>query len=187
MGVGQSVNSRAHRAVFLDRDGVLDRAFVAGDKPHPPVSVDQLEILPGVREALAALKAKGLLLVVVTNQPDVARGTIRRDVVEAINAELMQQLPLDDIRVCYHDDPDNCDCRKPRPGMLLQAAEKFGIDLSASFMVGDRMKDVEAGKRAGCQTILIDLGYAEPRTTEPDNVARSIDEAARWILDRIAA
>lgn len=175
------------RAVFLDRDGVLDRAIVVDGKPHPPATVDQLEIPPGVREALDALKAHGLLLVVVTNQPDVARGTQRRQVVEEINAALMERLPLDEIRVCYHDDRDDCDCRKPRPGMLLQAADKFGIDLAASFMIGDRRKDVEAGRRAGCQTILIDQGYNEPGTTEPDHTAHSMDEAARWILERSAA
>ena len=114
------------RAVFLDRDGVLNRAFLHADgKSHPPASPQQLEILPGVMDVCQSLRRAGFLLIVVTNQPDVARGTQRREVVEAINLELRRQLPLDDIRVCYHDEADNCPCRKPKPGMLLEAG--FGL------------------------------------------------------------
>lgn len=170
------------RAVFLDRDGVLIRATVREGMPRPPASLAELELLPGVAEACAMLHEAGFLLIVVTNQPDVARGTQRREVVEAINHALRDQLPLDDIRVCYHDDADHCPCRKPEPGLLLQAAHDWSIDLSVSFMIGDRWKDIEAGRRAGCKTIFVDYGYAERKPDRPDHRVSSLIEAVDWIL-----
>ena len=175
-------NGGIRRAVFLDRDGVLNRALVREGKPYPPAGPAELEILSGVAEACAALRQAGFLLIAVTNQPDVARGTQRREVVEAINQVLHTHLPLDDIRVCYHDDGDHCPCRKPEPGLLLKAARDWDIDLSASFMVGDRWKDIEAGRRAGCKTIFVDYGYAEREPDSPDHRASSLMEAVDWIL-----
>jgi transaldolase len=172
------------RAVFLDRDGVLNRAIVRNGKPYPPSGPAELEVLPGVIDACIALRAAGFLLVVVTNQPDVARGTQRRELVEAINDALRAQVPLDDIRVCYHDEPDGCTCRKPRPGLLLQAARDGQIDLANSFLVGDRWRDIEAGHRAGCTTILINYGYTEAQQSAPDCYVRSLPEAADWILNQ---
>lgn len=170
------------RAVFLDRDGVLNRAIVRRGKPYPPTGLAELEILPGVVEACRALQEAGFVLVAVTNQPDVRRGTQQRETVEAINRALQSRVPVDDIRVCYHDDRDACVCRKPSPGLLLEAAKQWRIDLHASFMVGDRWKDVEAGRRAGCKTILIDYGYRETPERIADHCVRSLAEAARWIL-----
>jgi D-glycero-D-manno-heptose 1,7-bisphosphate phosphatase len=170
------------RAVFLDRDGVLNRAVVRSGKPYPPASANELEILPGVASALARLKAAGYALVVVTNQPDIARGTQRRDVVEAIHARLAATLPIDEFRVCPHDDRDACSCRKPKPGLLEAAAMAAGIDLGASFMVGDRWRDIEAGHAAGCRTIFIDYHYNELRPHAPDVIVRSLAEATDWIL-----
>jgi D-glycero-D-manno-heptose 1,7-bisphosphate phosphatase len=172
----------SRRAVFLDRDGVINRAVVRDGLPYGPDLVDELEILPGVKEALSRLRDAGFRLVVVTNQPDVARGTRRREEVEAMNAALAAALALDDIRVCYHDDADNCTCRKPKPGMLEDAARDAGLDLSRSFMVGDRWRDVGAGRRAGCTTIFIDHNYAERRPERPDAIVGSLPEAADWIL-----
>lgn len=172
------------RAVFLDRDGVLNRAIVRDGKPHSPSGLSELEVLPGVGDACAALRRAGFLLIVVTNQPNVARGIQRREVVEAINDALRAQIPLDDIRVCYHDDSDGCACRKPRPGLLLRAAEDWGIDVANSFLVGDRWRDIEAGRRAGCTTIFIDYGYAEAQQSVPDCHVGSLAEAADWILHR---
>lgn len=169
-------------AVFLDRDGVINRSIVRDGLPYAPDTVDELEILPGVAEALARLKVAGFRLVVTTNQPDVARGLQRRDVVEQINATLTVALPLDEFRVCYHDDRDGCDCRKPQPGLLLAAARESGLDVAASFMVGDRWRDIEAGRRAGCRVIFVDHGYAERRPDNPDYTASSLSEAADWIL-----
>jgi len=181
------VSGPRRRATFLDRDGVLNRTVVRNGYPGPPAALAELEVPPDVPGALARLKSAGLLLVAVTNQPDVARGTQQRDVVDSINMALRAALPLDDMLVCYHDDRDGCDCRKPQPGLLVQAAARHGIDLSASFMVGDRWKDVEAGRRAGCASILIDHGYPEGGRDRcsPDRTVRSLSEAAAWILARM--
>jgi transaldolase len=171
------------RAVFLDRDGVINRAIVRGGKPYPPADILQLEVLPGVAQALERLRAAGFRLIVVTNQPDVARGVQTRETVEAIHAELLARgLPLDDFRVCYHDDDDDCACRKPKPGLLLAAAQEEGLDLTSSFLVGDRWRDIEAGKRAGCTTLFIDYRYVELERSQPDVRVRSLAEAANWIL-----
>ena len=171
-----------HRAVFLDRDGVINRSLIRDGKPYPPYNLAELEILPGVPEALDRLRAAGFRLIVVTNQPDVARGRQKREMVEAIHAVLQDRLAFDGLRVCYHDNADQCNCRKPAPGMLIVAAEEHNIDLAASFMVGDRWRDIEAGRRAGCTTILIDYGYAERLRSEPHMRVKSLHEAANWIL-----
>lgn len=179
------MTSRLHGAVFLDRDGVLNRAVVRDGRPHPPSRVEDLEVLQGVDEALSVLVAAGYVLIGATNQPDVARGTQRREVVEEMNRALIDRLPLADILVCYHDDRDECDCRKPKPGLLLRGAARYSIDLSRSFLIGDRWKDIEAGHRAGCRTILIDYGYAETGTgIRPDIKVGSLPEAAAWILSQ---
>jgi len=174
------------RAVFLDRDGVINRVLIRDGKPHPPASVGELEILPGVERGLRSLRRAGFVLVGVTNQPDVARGTTRRETVEEINALLLETLALDDILVCYHDDGQGCDCRKPRPGLLIQASRRFGIDLHASFMVGDRWRDIEAGRLAGCRTIFIDYGYAEPAPKQPDLTVTSTSDAMEWIFSVVS-
>lgn len=171
-----------NRAVFLDRDGVLNRAVMRSGRPYPPASLAELEILPGVPQALGKLRERGLLLIGVTNQPDVARGTQTREVVEAINARLLAELPLDEIRVCY-EDGDDAFCRKPNPGMLLEAAHRHAIDLPASYLVGDRWRDMEAGHRAGCRTVFIDRGYDERLPDPPaERTVRDLPEAADWIL-----
>lgn len=172
-----------NRAVFLDRDGVLTRALVRDGKAYAPVTPDEMEIDADAPAALARLKAAGFLLVVVTNQPDVGRGVTRREDVETMHATLRAALPLDAIYVCYHDNRDNCDCRKPRPGMLLDAARDHDIDTAASFMVGDRWRDVDAGAAAGCQTVWIDRGYDERAPNHPPNTrVESLRDAAAWIL-----
>lgn len=172
------------RAVFVDRDGVLNRVAVRDGRPHPPAGPNEVEVLPGVVESCAMLRGAGFLVIVVTNQPDVARGTQRRETVEVIHDLMRSRIPLDDIRVCYHDDADACACRKPKPGMLLQAARDWSIDLARSVMVGDRWRDVEAGRRAGCATVFIDNGYAEPRPESVDFVTDSLWAAGQWIVDR---
>ncbi len=170
-------------AVFLDRDGVLNRAVVRHGKPLPPTSLDELEILPGTASSLLDLKAHGFDLYVITNQPDVARGTRTRESIEAIHRQLASALPIDAIFVCYHDDKDDCDCRKPRPGLILEAQRKHNIDLGRSFFVGDRWRDIDAGHATGCKTILIDYGYDEHKSAlPPDAVVKSLREAADWII-----
>jgi len=148
-------------AVFLDRDGVINRAVVRDGKPYPPARLEDVEILPGAISSIQQLAEHGYVLISITNQPDVARGTQSREVVESINALIQSRLPLRDIFVCYHDNMDNCDCRKPKPGLILWAAEKYRLDLSQSWLVGDRWKDVAAGRTAGLKTIFVDYHYAE--------------------------
>jgi D-glycero-D-manno-heptose 1,7-bisphosphate phosphatase len=172
----------SRRAVFLDRDGVINRVVLREKKPYPPASERELEILPGVADALLQLKAAGFLLIVVSNQPDVARGTSSLSVVESINQALGAALPIDEFKMCYHDSSANCACRKPRPGMLLDAAHKWNIDLSRSFMVGDRWRDTEAGQAAGCDTFFIDYGYDEKQPEQVDHRVGSLLEAAKVIL-----
>ncbi len=169
-------------AVFLDRDGVINRSFVRAGVPHPPDNPAEVEILPGVREALDLLAAAGFLRIVVTNQPDVARGLQTVEAVEAINQVLTDNLPISASYVCYHDTGDNCDCRKPRPGMLIRAAREHGINLSASFMVGDRWSDVEAGRAAACRSFLIDMPYSQADRCNPEARVADLMEAARRIV-----
>jgi D-sedoheptulose 7-phosphate isomerase len=174
---------RSRAAVFLDRDGVINRAVVRDGKPFPPAGIDDLELLPEVASAMNSLKAHGFALYVITNQPDVTRGTQTREAVESIHQSLSSSLPIDDIFVCYHDDNDECGCRKPLPGLLLEARSKHNIDLSRSFVVGDRWRDIDAGHNAGCKTVLIDYGYRERAPARPpEATVRSLREAADWII-----
>jgi len=170
------------RAVFLDRDGVLNRAQVRDGRPHPPTGLAALEILPGVVAACAELAGRGFLLIGATNQPDIARGTTTEKAVAAINDAVVAALALDDMRVCPHDDGDGCDCRKPLPGLLTAAARDFDIDLRSSIMVGDRWRDVEAGLAADCRTVFIDRCYDERRPTGADFTCDGLPAAAAWII-----
>ena len=149
--------------------------------PHPPAGVEQLRLLPGVVEACHRLRDLGFVLVVVTNQPDIARGKQTRDEVDRMHDVLRGRLPLDEIVVCAHDDVDDCPCRKPRPGMILDAAERLDLDLAASVCVGDRWRDVEAAKRAGVTAIFVDRGYGERRPTDADAVVASLPDAVEFI------
>lgn len=174
------------RAVFLDRDGVVNDITVQDNVPHPPDTLDEFRLLPGVIEACQALHQTGFKLIVVTNQPDVARGTQTISVVESINNRMVELLPIDDVFVCYHDNSDNCDCRKPKPGMLLAASEKWDINLAQSFMVGDRSGDILAGAAAGCRTIFIERGtYGKKERCNPDWVAADLPEATAIILKEV--
>jgi len=185
MGVGSPGDDlMRRRAVFLDRDGVLNAAIVREGRPYGPASLGEMTVLPGVEEACARLKRAGYLLIVATNQPDIARGTTTRGDVDAINEALKSQLGLDEICVCPHDDADKCDCRKPKPGLLLDAAQRWNIDLAHSFMVGDRWRDVEAARAAGCRAVFLDYGYSEPRPEGADIVTSSLAAA---VPDLVAA
>jgi D-glycero-D-manno-heptose 1,7-bisphosphate phosphatase len=168
--------------VFLDRDGVLNRSLIRDGRPYSPSGLNEVEVPWGAPEACDRLRRDGFFRVVVTNQPEVARGRVTRQSVEEINDFLRSRIRLDDFRVCYHDNVDGCDCRKPKPGMLLAAAMDWRIELRQSFMVGDRWRDIEAGRRAGCKTILINYHYAEHHPAQADFVTNSLAAAADWIL-----
>jgi len=178
---------RAHShkaAVFLDRDGVLNRVLLRDGKPYPPTSLADFVILPGAPEACRLLKERGFYLIVVTNQPDVGRGTLKQELVEAIHAHMQRLLPIDRVEVSYDSGDENppSEFRKPRPGMLLRAARELGLDLSRSFMVGDRWRDIDCGHAAGCTTILVDYAYAEELRQSPHHRVKSLREAADVIL-----
>jgi D-glycero-D-manno-heptose 1,7-bisphosphate phosphatase len=175
------------RAVFLDRDGVLNRAVVRDGIPFPPANADELILYPDVVAGCARLKDAGFLLIVVTNQPDVGRGTQRREAVEAIHSKLCEVLPaIDHIEVCFHagaSHGDSCDCRKPKPGMLLRAAAAREIDLKGSFFVGDRWRDVDCAHAAGCRAVFIDRDYRELLREKPEFTVSTFGEAVRTILN----
>ncbi|MEX2528462.1 MAG: HAD-IIIA family hydrolase [Gemmatimonadota bacterium] len=170
------------RAVFLDRDGVINHAPLRHGRPYPPATLEEFEVLPGVPEALRALHEAGFLLIVATNQPDVTNGLQRYETVELMHQRLRETLPLDEIKVCYDMESPVSTRYKPQPGMLLEAARERNIDLPASYMVGDRWRDVGAGKRAGCFTVFIDRDYAEPLTEIPDATCTDLPQAVAIIL-----
>lgn len=180
----ENQNNEKRRAIFLDRDGVINRAIIREGKPYPPSSLEEFEILPGVDEACTRIKKAGYLLIVATNQPDVGRGTLPKDLVEEMHSSLLKQLPIDKVEVCYHPGrgKSNCHCRKPLPGMLVKAAVELGIDLKRSWMIGDRGTDIECGYSAGCTTILIGDGYNEAFKIKPNFRVRNLVEAVTIIL-----
>lgn len=174
----------ARRAVFVDRDGVINANMERDGRPVAPTTLEDFRLLPGVEDAVRRLRDAGLVVIVVTNQPDIATGRTTRATVEAMHALIRARLPVDDIRMCPHVDADHCACRKPKPGMILAAASERGIDLAASYVVGDRWRDIAAGRAAGCLTILVDNGYEPDRSHPPDAVVRSLTEAVDYIMGK---
>lgn len=175
-----------NRAVFLDRDGVLNRPMVRDGRPFPPARIEDFELYPDVPAACAQLKAAGFLLIVVTNQPDVGRGMQSREAIEAMHAKLGAALPgLDGIETCFHGGSaygQPCDCRKPQPGMLLRAALAHEIELNQSFLVGDRWRDVDCAHAAGCRAVFIDHGYIETLRCQPDYTVKTFSHAVEAII-----
>ncbi|HEY7247951.1 MAG TPA: HAD family hydrolase [Xanthobacteraceae bacterium] len=173
-------------AVFLDRDGVIVIPEFRDRRSFAPRRLADFKLYPDAGPSLSRLKREGFLLAVVTNQPDVGRGLVLRSEVEAMHQILRRELPIDTLKACFHQQDEHCDCRKPKPGMILAAADELGIDLARSFMVGDRGTDVAAGRAAGCATVFIDLGYDEPAPDAPDHVVHSVAEAAEIIIQTAA-
>jgi D-glycero-D-manno-heptose 1,7-bisphosphate phosphatase len=173
------------RAVFLDRDGVINRAVLRNGKPYPPADLTEFEYLAGVQGAINELRKAGYLIIVVTNQPDVSSGIQSESMVHLIHQKIIQDGLCDEVKVCFHLDRHGCRCRKPKPGMLLEAANRWNINLADSFMVGDRWRDIGAGKAAGCFTYFIDYQYEEQMQFEPDVMVKSLEEAANHILYQI--
>jgi D-glycero-D-manno-heptose 1,7-bisphosphate phosphatase len=171
-------------AAFLDRDGVLNEPVLRAGRPYPPEAVKDVRVLPGALESCRRLSDAGLKLVCVTNQPDIARGTQDSATVAAINEYVRELLNLDEVVVCPHDDVDGCDCRKPLPGMILEAATRLDLDVSRSVTVGDRWRDVEAGRAAGTWTVFVDYGYNERQPDGPDLIVKDLKEAVPWIIDK---
>lgn len=175
------------RAAFLDRDGVVIETDVRNGKPYAVRSLSRVVLLPGVEDAVAQLRAGGFKVFLITNQPDIGNGLVQPEIVEAMHALLAERLRLDGVYCCPHSQNAACDCRKPRPGLLLRAAREHGIDLLSSVMVGDRAGDVEAGRRAGCRTVFIDRSYAEAAPADADARVAVLPAAVSWILERLRA
>lgn len=171
------------RAVFLDRDGVLVIPEFRDGRSFAPKRLADFRLYPEARRCVSQLREAGYRIIVVTNQPDVGAGLVDRAIVESMHERLMRELPIDGLEVCYHTRQDNCDCRKPKPGMLVRAARRYGLDCADSVMVGDRASDIEAGRAAGCMTVFIDLGYRDEQPDRPDHVASSLANATRVILN----
>jgi D-glycero-D-manno-heptose 1,7-bisphosphate phosphatase len=169
------------RAVFLDRDGVINKVILCDGKPYSPRKYDEFVLNDGIREAVCKMKELGYKILVVSNQPDVARGEITQGILDLMTQKMRWELSVDEIYICPHDDPHGCSCRKPKPGMLIQAAEKWKIDLASSFLIGDTWKDIEAGKAAGCRTILLDAPYNQD--VQCDFRVNSLSEAVSVILN----
>lgn len=171
------------RAVFLDRDGVIAVPEFRAGRSFAPRRIEDFKLYPKAAESLQRLKRAGFLLAVITNQPDVGNGLVSRSEVDAMHEFLTRELPVDAVKACFHRQDDHCDCRKPKPGMILEAAGELDVDLKTSFMVGDRWSDIAAGSAAGCATVFIDLGYEERVPDAPDHVVHSIAEAADVIIE----
>ena len=171
-----------NRAVFLDRDGVVNLAYTRSGKPYPPTDLNELIILSGVKESVKKLKEFGFAVVVITNQPGISNGNSSNEIVNALHKEIALQTGIENFYICPHIEDDNCLCRKPKPGLLFEAAKALNIDLSKSYMVGDRWRDVEAGQTAGCNNFFIDYNYSEKRPSEPFVTVSSLLHAVDLIL-----
>jgi D-glycero-D-manno-heptose 1,7-bisphosphate phosphatase len=175
-----------NKAVFLDRDGVLIETNIVNGKPYAIKNIKDFKLTNGVKDAIRRLKKAGYLLIMVTNQPDVGRGVISDKTASTINYMIKSILRLDTIMMCPHTPEDKCLCRKPSPMMLIGAANAFNINLSKSYMIGDRWSDIETGEKAGCKTILIDKHYKNDKpATGQDHTVDDIREAVDWILGRV--
>jgi D-glycero-D-manno-heptose 1,7-bisphosphate phosphatase len=170
------------KGVFLDRDGVLIRAILLDGVPKPPIFKEDVEILDGVVEAIQILKNHDYIPVVVTNQPDVARGDTTQGQVESINTHIGAATQIDHFYTCFHDDADLCHCRKPLPGLIYRASIDLKLSPSRSVLIGDRWRDIAAGQSAGCKTYFIDYSYRERMPKMPFTKVISLLEAAHLIV-----
>lgn len=159
----------AVKAVFLDRDGVINHTVLRRGAQRAPQDLSEFTFVDGVHTTLAELQRRGYLLIVCTNQPDVARGWQSREQVDAFHAHILRELPIARIYACFHDRDDNCPCRKPKPGMLLEGERDLNVDLARSYMVGDRESDIEAGRAAGCRTIFFRHPNDDSQPTAADH------------------
>ena len=169
------------RAAFLDRDGVLNKTYLVQGVPRSPTSVDEVVILDGVSEAITRLKVHNFVPVVITNQPDVARGKILLKIVTEMNEFIGKSLGIEHFYVCTHDDQDFCSCRKPSTGLIDRAVSELNLDISNSILVGDRWKDIEAGQKSGCNNFFIDYSYPEKRPNAPFTKVLSLLEAVEIV------
>jgi D-glycero-D-manno-heptose 1,7-bisphosphate phosphatase len=169
--------------VFLDRDGVVNKIILKERRPYSPRELDQLEILEGVRDAVQIFQKLRFKVVVITNQPEISRGLITEDLTIEMHNKIREETGIESFYFCRHDDFHDCECRKPKAGMLLKAAEELNLDFSQSYLVGDRWKDIHAGQKVGCKCYFIDNHYDEPRPILPFHTVKSLYEAAILIRE----
>ena len=177
----KNINFRNRKAIFLDRDGTLNKAYIKNGLPISPSSLNKFKIIKGVKKSINRLKKLNFLCILITNQPDVFRGKISKKTVVKMNSYIKKKIKLDDMFVCYHDNEHNCSCRKPKPGLLVKASKKWKIDLNKSFMIGDRWKDILAGKKVGCKTIFINNNYKNDKKVKADFTFKSLLKAVNKI------
>ena len=176
------MKDQKRKAVFIDRDGVINKLVVIYGEKTSPKSLDQFEIFPYVAQATRRLR-KDYLVIVITNQPDVARGKMSEQELKKMNRKLFKLVEIDDLYICTHDDADNCQCRKPRPGMILEAASKWNINLEKSIIIGDSWRDMLAGKRAGIRTCYINHWSNSDGVIEYDFEAKDLSDAVKKIYE----
>jgi len=168
-----------NKAIFWDRDGIMNKVIMRKGETSSPWKLEEFEILPDVKKCLEASKEMGFLNIVFTNQPDISRGFLKIEDLEKMHKVILETLPVDEIKVCPHDDKDNCSCRKPKPGLILEAVKKWSIDLEKSYVVGDGWKDIKAGKAAGCKTFLLrreyNKNYQKDYDFEIDNLKKTVE------------
>lgn len=174
-------------AAFLDRDGVLNKLVVRNGRAGSPRTSEEFALLPGVVLAVKVLRRAGLLVVVVTNQPDVARGFLTPVELERVHERLRQLVSVDAIYTCLHDDEHGCSCRKPKPGLLLRASKELGISLRTSYLVGDSWKDIAAGQGAGCKTFLVRTPDNNSTDIGADRVVPTLQVAAELIAGELSS
>lgn len=174
------------RAFFLDRDGVINALVAREGRLTSPRTDEEFRILPNVPEAIRQIRSAGFLVIVVTNQPEIKRGLVKKEPVDRFHRQIRSELAIDDIRVCYHDTDDRCLCRKPEPGLLIDSAQRWNIGLSQSFLVGDRRKDIEAGQRAGCTTMLVRASYNHDAAWHADFLVENLNHALEIAIYRPA-
>jgi D-glycero-D-manno-heptose 1,7-bisphosphate phosphatase len=173
-----------NRAVFFDRDGVINKVILRDGKPYSPRKLEEFILNEGIGEAVDRLRGRGFKVFIVSNQPDVTRGEITQSLLDLMTQQIRREISVDEIYICPHDDQQGCLCRKPKPGMLFQAMWEWDINLKTSFLIGDTWKDMEAGRAAGCKTILLDAPYNQ--NIRCDFRAKSLSEATDIILKTLS-
>ena len=177
------------QTVFLDRDGVINKNIDNGYV----TCWEAFEFLPNALKAIQKLTAAGYQLIIVTNQACINKGIISSRMLEAIHSRMVEQIEANDGKIraiyhCPHRDEDGCDCRKPKPGMLIQAATEHGIDFSTAYLIGDSSRDIAAGQQVGCQTFLVLTGHGHKQiqtgTIKPGRVFDDLYATSVWICDK---
>ena len=176
------MDAQLKRGAFLDRDGVINETIFDNGVNRPPKSIDEIVIIDGVTDSIKNLEELRVIPIIVTNQPDVARGTTTQIEVNEINTRIKELTGIQHVYTCFHDDLDKCLCRKPKPGLLLKATEDLGLDLRRSFLVGDRWRDIEAGQNLGIDSFFIDSLKNEKKPNAPYTLVQSLFEAVNLIM-----